>query len=1046
MAVVLLTAAANSFGQSVLNFPRVISTPQSFTGLAISNPTSAEASITFTAFQPDGTLFTSAGGQNPLTVTIPAGGQYAHLATEIFSGSGTFNGWIQATSSTTGLVGFFLNANNTITDLDGAGAGIASAEFTLPLASEDGQSKTELTIVNPNSETSAVNLTLYAVDGSVLATKDLTIAGRGLIRQTLQPIFGSIDLTNASHVHVRSDKAVVGLEVVADFQIPQVVTRRETIEISGQQANTAQDYVLPEFVSGGGWASYLNIVNGSGLSQDITVTAYKDDGSLWDISPNPKTLTLAGNGSFKGTVEQFFGFSSSDVNTGWIKLHSPLGFVISNVGYGNVTTPSFAVVSGVDLPDASRLSVYSQVAEANGFFTGLTMVNPGSQPANVEFYALRPDGTTVGKSTFTIGPNQRAGKLFREILPASFGQSGGWAFLRSNQPVVGAALFGSTNGAALANVPAQTPAADFIPPAQTTAAITGFIHQDAAAIAGASVTLTGPVTTSLTTDFSGLFAFNQLPQGQYKVSVTLTGAQFFPSEQTVTVAQSNVDGVNFNAVGIAPAAAPAISFITPASVFGGGSGLSITVLGSNFNQASSIYLNGQLLPTSFVSDSELHAAVPSTLVATPGTLSVTVVTPPPGGGTSNIATLAVNVLPSNPLIDGNVRVGNFPAGVAIHPGRQIALVTNESGDSVSIVNLKTLQTAAEIKVGRSPSEGIAVYADKDLALVANTGSNNVSVIDLTANQVVKTIDVQNFPIGVAINPATRRALVTNFQSDSVSVIDLDSLSVVTTIPGLKGPSGVAINPNTNIAVITNRSGNSVSLIDLTSNSVTASVPVGQYPRGVAIDLNNNTAVIANANSGSVSIINIAAHSVLATVPVGPGPTGVAIHQMTNTAIVTNSGVTGGNASLTSVNSVSFVDLGQMKDVQDVQVESGPFGVDVDSDLQEAVVANYGSNAVTVVRIPNPTPLVTGVEPKTFPEGGPVTITVTGTGFLPTSVVTLNGQTLPTIYVSPTQLQAQVSASLLQQLLQPQAQTSSVKGRAVSTFAATAPVNLTISVN
>ena len=83
------------------------------------------------------------------------------------------------------------------------------------------------------------------------------------------------------------------------------------------------------------------------------------------------------------------------------------------------------MVSGVDTAQASRFSVYSHIAEGGGFFTGLTIVNPGSTDAAVEFYTLRPDGTTVGRSTFVIKPKQRAGRLFSELLPASLLQVGG---------------------------------------------------------------------------------------------------------------------------------------------------------------------------------------------------------------------------------------------------------------------------------------------------------------------------------------------------------------------------------------------------------------------------------------------------------------------------------------------------------------------------------------------------------------------------------------------------------------------------------------------
>ena len=99
----------------------------------------------------------------------------------------------------------------------------------------------------------------------------------------------------------------------------------------------------------------------------------------------------------------------------------------------------------------------------------------------------------------------------------------------------------------------------------------------------------------------------------------------------------------------------------------------------------------------------------------------------------------------------------------------------------------------------------------------------------------------------------------------------------------------------------------------------------------------------------------------------------------------------------------------------------------------------------VIRIPNPTPRIGAVEPNTFPAGGGAfTITIRGTGFLPTSVVTLNGQSLPTTFISPTELQAVVSAELLDELLQVSAITldSSPQAR----FAQTTPIQFNIGVS
>jgi YVTN family beta-propeller protein len=1030
--------------QTVLDFPRVISNGSLFTGLAVGNPTPAEVSVTFTAYQANGALLAGDGIQNPITLRIPAGGQLAKLTGEIF-GNRDFNGWVEAASSARGLTGFFLNGNALLTDLDGSGATEASAELVLPLASAEGATKTELTILNPNTDAAAATVTLYAAGGQTLATRDVTLAGRSLIRQTLQGIFGNRDFSGASHVKVRSDRELVGQEVVADFQIPGSTVGRETMALGAFRPSAATRYVLPQFATGGGWLSLVGLVNAAGLGQEITLTAYKEDGTLWNVPSNPKRIALDANGGLRTTAQELFGFSDDTFALGWIEVQSPLGFLSSYIGFGNTLTPSFAAVAGTETTAASRYEVFSQVAEGAGYFTGLTVVNPGRETAVIEFYTLRADGTTVGRSTFNVGPNQRVGKLFSELLPASLDQVGGWGFLRSSQPVIGAVLFGSTNGFALANVPQQVPAGDFIPPAQTTGAITGAVRAAGEPIGEVEIRIAGPVNTTRMTDGLGRYTFGQLPPGDYKITATRTDAQFVPATRALTLDRQNIDGVNFEAGGLIPAAAPAIQFLSPVSTFAGTRAFSLRVLGGNFTPASVVRVNDQPIPTTFINPGELQAIIPATQLIQPATVPVTVETPAPGGGVSGRLEFTINALPKDPLIEGRAAVGAFPAGVAVDAGRGTVLITNQSSDSVSVVNLKTLQTNTNIKVGRSPAEGIAVDTARAIAVVANPGSNSVSVIDLKTNQVTKEIPVGSFPIGVAINTRTGRALVANGQSDSVSVLNLDTLTVIAQIPVGVRPSGIAIQAEANQAVVADSSSNTVSIIDLTTNAVIGTVPVGQFPRGVAIDAAFNMAVVANANSNDVSVIDLSRRVVVFTTKVETGPTGVASHALTGNVIITNSGVVRGSQNFAAVGTATVLNLGTREIVATIPVGSAAFGVDVDHDHQSAVVANFGSNDITVIRIPNPRPRVDSVEPKTFPAGaGAFTVTVRGAGFVPASVVTLNRQPLPTSYISPLELRAQISAATLNQLLQVQRAISADTGKG-GTFAAVQELQFDVSV-
>lgn len=69
----------------------------------------------------------------------------------------------------------------------------------------------------------------------------------------------------------------------------------------------------------------------------------------------------------------------------------------------------------------------------------------------------------------------------------------------------------------------------------------------------------------------------------------------------------------------------------------------------------------------------------------------------------------------------------------------------------------------------------------------------------------------------------------------------------------------------------------------------------------------------------------------------------------------------------------------------------------------------GTSAALALVVLNPVPTISSISPATTLVLGPsFTLTVNGSGFVSTSVVEVNGSPRPTTFVSPTQLQAQVS--------------------------------------
>src|SRR5205823_3893380 len=87
-------------------------------------------------------------------------------------------------------------------------------------------------------------------------------------------------------------------------------------------------------------------------------------------------------------------------------------------------------------------------------------------------------------------------------------------------------------------------------------------------------------------------------------------------------------------------AAPTITSLSPTCAAAGDPQFTLTVNGINFISTSVVNWNGAALTTTFVSSTQLTATVSATRIATPGTASITVVSP--CGGTSNAVTFPID--------------------------------------------------------------------------------------------------------------------------------------------------------------------------------------------------------------------------------------------------------------------------------------------------------------------------------------------------------------------------------------------------------------------
>lgn len=187
------------------------------------------------------------------------------------------------------------------------------------------------------------------------------------------------------------------------------------------------------------------------------------------------------------------------------------------------------------------------------------------------------------------------------------------------------------------------------------------------------------LTPSSTVDFNGttlpLFQFQSTSSISVRVPAALVQNPAIVQVTVVTPAPgggTSQPALDFTIVA-GPSPVPQITALSPSGVFTGDGQFTLTVTGQNFVSQSAVNVNGSARQTSFVSATSLQTTILASDVANAGTLQVVVVNPPPGGGTSNAASLSV----TNP----------FPTFTALSPTAILAGTAVSAGSAGTTVTL-----------------------------------------------------------------------------------------------------------------------------------------------------------------------------------------------------------------------------------------------------------------------------------------------------------------------------------------------------------------------
>ena len=444
-------------GTTELAFPFRNEADGTYTGIALTNSRSYRVRAVLTAVDAEGNLIEGTGITNPVSIILPGNGQVARLASELFGErfNASSGGTIRVSAQSDQMEGFYLTGELDGPQLDGANGDFrASRNWILPLLFKYGIAPFNLLeLFNPGNSDTAVRLQLRDWAGNEIAAASRTVAAGGNLAVEADDLFPV------------SFNSFAGGYIVGNSDLPLTFwstfgNALESNVLTNQPVSTSGGFYIPHFASGGQYLTELTIVNTSEtMTAEIALTPLDNSGS--PIS-SPVTVKIGPRAQLIRTVASLFPDLGSGLATGSIRAeistvaHGP--FVVAPGLAGAVRFVNVDGSASAALPLVPRRTndfVFSQVAQKNGWFTGVALLNPGTKPAVFKLDVFRADGTIAGSYSSELGPGERISSLLEQLVAASAGQAGGYVRVTSDENLTGFSLFGSSDLRSLSAIPPQ---------------------------------------------------------------------------------------------------------------------------------------------------------------------------------------------------------------------------------------------------------------------------------------------------------------------------------------------------------------------------------------------------------------------------------------------------------------------------------------------------------------------------------------------------------------------------------------------------------------
>jgi YVTN family beta-propeller protein len=293
-----------------------------------------------------------------------------------------------------------------------------------------------------------------------------------------------------------------------------------------------------------------------------------------------------------------------------------------------------------------------------------------------------------------------------------------------------------------------------------------------------------------------------------------------------------------------------------------------------------------------------------------------------------------------------------------------AYVSNEDGNSVTVIDTQRAEAIGTIDVGKRP-RGMKVDRAGKRLFVAVSGlpkcpptvpdeecaklkrdmnADGIAIVDTESHKVLRVLAAGSDPEQFDLSADETRLFVANEDIGRTSVVDIATGKVIASIPVGLEPEGVAVTPNGHWVLVTNESDNAVSMIDTHTLKVVKSVPVGKRPRDIAFTPDSSSAFVTG--EFDASLYQISLH--------GAGPARRILEfrkEARPMAVVLDTPrkriyVSTGRGGTVAV--IDAADSATPKLVTEIPVGTRPWGIALSDDGTRLYTANGPSNDVSIV--------------------------------------------------------------------------------------------------